>query len=48
MKVLVLGGHGMAGHVIVDHLKRCGHQVLYTVRKEDTKGFNWMSEILKV
>lgn len=38
MKILVLGGHGMAGHVIVDHMKRCGHQVLYTVRKEDTEG----------
>jgi dTDP-4-dehydrorhamnose reductase len=38
MKVLVLGGHGMAGHVIVDHLKRCGHQVSYTVRKEDPEG----------
>ncbi|MEI2663798.1 dTDP-4-dehydrorhamnose reductase family protein [Rossellomorea sp. LJF3] len=38
MKILVLGGHGMAGHVIVDHLKRSGHQVYYTVRKEDTEG----------
>jgi dTDP-4-dehydrorhamnose reductase len=38
MKILVLGGHGMAGHVIVDHMKRCGHQVLYSVRKEDPEG----------
>ncbi|OXS56031.1 dTDP-4-dehydrorhamnose reductase [Bacillus sp. V-88] len=38
MKILVLGGHGMAGHVIVDHLKRSGHQVIYTVRKEDSLG----------
>ncbi|TMU87700.1 SDR family oxidoreductase [Bacillus sp. BHET2] len=38
MNILVLGGHGMAGHVIVDYMKRCGHDVLYTVRKEDSKG----------
>ncbi len=37
-KILVLGGHGMAGHVIVDYMKQSGHQVLYSVRKEDTKG----------
>lgn len=38
MNILVLGGHGMAGHVIVEYLRRCGHHVLYTVRKEDNKG----------
>lgn len=38
MKILVLGGHGMAGHVIVEYMKGCGHEVSYTVRKEDPLG----------
>ncbi|KPL58836.1 dTDP-4-dehydrorhamnose reductase family protein [Rossellomorea vietnamensis] len=38
MKILVLGGQGMAGHVIVDHMRRCGHEVLYTIRNQDLEG----------
>ncbi|WP_019638559.1 dTDP-4-dehydrorhamnose reductase family protein [Paenibacillus fonticola] len=36
MKVLVLGGSGMAGHMIVDYFKRQGrHAVFYTTRDLD-------------
>jgi dTDP-4-dehydrorhamnose reductase len=38
MKVFVLGGQGMAGHVIVDYMKRCGYEVLYSVRNDDSEG----------
>jgi dTDP-4-dehydrorhamnose reductase len=38
MKILVLGGQGMAGHVIAGYLKQKGHDILYTVRKEDPEG----------
>jgi dTDP-4-dehydrorhamnose reductase len=33
MKILILGGHGMAGHVLVRHFRERGeHQVFYTSR----------------
>ncbi|QCT01911.1 putative NAD-dependent epimerase/dehydratase [Paenibacillus algicola] len=32
MKMLVLGGNGMAGHVLVDYFRRHGHHVFYTTR----------------
>jgi dTDP-4-dehydrorhamnose reductase len=38
MKILVLGGSGMAGHVIAGYLKQVGHDIMYTVRKEDPEG----------
>ncbi|NQD64942.1 SDR family oxidoreductase [Bacillus haikouensis] len=38
MKILVLGGHGMAGHVLVDYLQSRGHQVKFTLRNSDGVG----------
>ncbi|UTE75474.1 SDR family oxidoreductase [Rossellomorea sp. KS-H15a] len=38
MKILVLGGQGMAGHVIVKYLQLIGHEIIYTVRRDDEKG----------
>ncbi len=35
MRILVLGGRGMAGHVITSYMKKQGHDVLYTTRNED-------------
>ncbi|NMO95242.1 SDR family oxidoreductase [Paenibacillus lemnae] len=32
MKLLILGGNGMAGHVLVDYFRKHGHQVFYTSR----------------
>ncbi|WP_168122155.1 SDR family oxidoreductase [Paenibacillus sp. HB172176] len=33
MKLLILGGMGMAGHMIVDYFTRQGHEVFYTRRE---------------
>ena len=55
MKILVLGGNGMAGHMIVDYLKReSSFQVHYTSRKNEPQGiqcdatnFNQINQIIK-
>lgn len=41
MKILVLGGRGMAGHMIVDYFhKRTEHDIFYTSRdRDDKEGF---------
>ncbi|KQX49173.1 MULTISPECIES: dTDP-4-dehydrorhamnose reductase family protein [unclassified Paenibacillus] len=34
MKLLIMGGHGMAGHMLVQYFRRCSdHSVYYTVRQ---------------
>ncbi|MCL2577726.1 MAG: SDR family oxidoreductase [Defluviitaleaceae bacterium] len=33
MKIAVLGGTGMAGHVVITYLKECGHDVYFTSRR---------------
>ncbi|GIP49470.1 dTDP-4-dehydrorhamnose reductase [compost metagenome] len=39
MKMLILGGHGMAGHVLVRHFReQGGHQVFYTSRDPGDPG----------
>lgn len=39
MKLLILGGNGMAGHMLVDYFKRQGkHQVFYTTRDQHSPG----------
>ncbi|MCH1642999.1 SDR family oxidoreductase [Paenibacillus timonensis] len=39
MKMLILGGHGMAGHVLVRHFREQGeHQVFYTSRDSGDPG----------
>ncbi|WP_178021047.1 SDR family oxidoreductase [uncultured Paenibacillus sp.] len=39
MKLLILGGHGMAGHVLVRHFRESGeHQVFYTSRDPGDPG----------
>lgn len=38
MKILILGGHGMAGHVLVNHLMERNHHVKYTLRKPAEDG----------
>ncbi|GJM79146.1 NAD(P)-dependent oxidoreductase [Paenibacillus sp. HMSSN-139] len=39
MKMLILGGHGMAGHVLVQHFREQGeHQVFYTSRDPGDPG----------
>jgi dTDP-4-dehydrorhamnose reductase len=41
MKILVLGGQGMAGHVMTDYMINKGHSVMYTIRgKDDPKGIS--------
>ena len=55
MKIFVLGGNGMAGHMIVDYLKReSSFQVHYTSRKNEPQGiqcdatnFNQINQIIK-
>ncbi len=32
--ILIFGGNGMAGHMIREHLKQSGYNVLYTTRQE--------------
>lgn len=39
MKMLILGGNGMAGHMLVDYFRHRGHHVFYTTRDvRDPKG----------
>ncbi|MWV46844.1 sugar nucleotide-binding protein [Paenibacillus sp. HJL G12] len=39
MKLLILGGNGMAGHMLVDYFQRQGkHQVFYTTRDQRSPG----------
>ncbi|MBE9916010.1 SDR family oxidoreductase [Paenibacillus donghaensis] len=39
MKLLILGGNGMAGHVLVDYFRRQGkHQVFYSTREQRSPG----------
>lgn len=33
MRMLVIGGNGMAGHMMVRYFRKAGAEVLYTVRK---------------
>lgn len=44
MKVLILGGNGMLGHVMVKHLASSGHDITFTVRDTMPK---WMPFPLK-
>ena len=39
MKLLVLGGQGMAGHLIIEYFRRQGrHTVFYTTRDKSDEG----------